>query len=211
MDIQPYERDEDLLSAARADGRARARVYRFPAAAVVLGRGSRPEEELHLDRLRADRVPLLRRRGGGCAVVLDPGNVIVSVTVPAPGLRLAGHFASLSEWLIRGLTASGAPGVIRRGTSDLAVGDRKIGGACIYRTRDLLFYTVSLLVEPEIALMARYLAHPPREPAYRRGRRHAEFVTRLRDHCGLDADTLAGRLPETLDRLPDCHGWAGPP
>jgi lipoate-protein ligase A len=88
--------------------------------------------------------------------------------------------------------------VIQQDTSDLALEDRKIAGACIYRARGLLFYTVSLLVQPQIGLMERYLQHPPREPAYRQGRRHAEFVTSLHEHFALGADELTRRLSELL-------------
>mgnify|MGYP000753667588 CR=1 FL=1 len=48
-------------------------------------------------------------------------------------------------------------GVYRDGISDLVLGDRKVGGACIYRTRGLLFYSASLLVAP---ILGRYLDAP---------------------------------------------------
>lgn len=123
---------------------------------------------------------VLRRHGGGCTVVLDPGNVIVSAVLPVTGFGgNPGHFARLTSWLIGGLERAGVSGVRQRGISDLALGERKVGGACIYRNRDVLFYSVTLLVEPDTGLMERYLAHPPREPEYRRGRSHADFVTLL--------------------------------
>ncbi|MFH2008292.1 MAG: hypothetical protein ABI333_17035 [bacterium] len=197
--IQPYSADEDLLQATREDGAARIRVYRFPYKAVVLGRGSRPSLELRQEACHTDGVKIHRRRGGGCAVVLDPGNVIVSAALSAPGLRIADHFETLSAWLIRGLARAGVPDIVQRDISDLCLGDHKIAGACMYRARNLLFYSASLLVDPDVRLMERYLHHPPREPEYRRGRPHAQFVTSVRGHTGLNPATLAERLEGLLE------------
>jgi lipoate---protein ligase len=143
---------------------------------------------------------VFRRRGGGCAVLLDPGNLIVSVALPMPGIGGSkAAFARLSAWLIEALAAAGAPGVEQRGISDLVLGDRKVGGSAIYREQGLLYYSSTLLVDPDIAGMERWLAHPPREPEYRRGRSHGSFLHALPEVCsrsklssGLDATAEFG-------------------
>lgn len=198
--IGAYDADDALLEAVAARRRPRHRVYRPDRVQVVLGRGSRPERELNMDACREDGVTVLRRHGGGCAVVLDPGNVVVSAVLPATGFAgNKGHFARLTDWLIAGLGEAGIGGLSQRGISDLALGERKIGGACIYRTRELLFYSVTLLVEPRVELIEHYLAHPPREPDYRRGRPHAAFVTSLaREVPGAGG---AAELEATLGRV----------
>ncbi len=180
LSIGVYDLDDPLIEATMATRRPRHRLYRPEGVQVVLGRGSRPEKELNIEACLEDRATVLRRHGGGCAVVLDPGNVIVSAVLPVTGFGGSpGHFARLTHWLTDGLRRAGIGGVQQQGISDLALGERKIGGACIYRTRELLFYSATLLVQPETALIERYLTHPPREPDYRRGRPHAEFVTSL--------------------------------
>jgi lipoate-protein ligase A len=180
LEIRRWDRDDALLAAARAEGRSRCAAYRCSRVEVVLGRGGRPEVELNLDQVRRDAVPVLRRSGGGCAVVLDPGNLVVSVVQVLPGVGgITAAFQRLSDWLIGVLDHAGAPGVRQRGVSDLALGDRKVGGSCIYRTRGLLYYSATLLIAPDIGLVERYLRHPPREPAYRRGRRHRDFMGTL--------------------------------
>jgi len=193
--IGSYDHDEDLIAATAADGATRARAYRHPGTAVVLGRGSKAGRELDLEACLADRVPLLRRRGGGCAVLLDSGNLVVSVALAAGGIGdNLRHFAHLSSWLAAGLEALGIGGVRQAGISDLALDGRKVGGACIYRARGLLFYSATLLVSPDLERMERYLRHPPREPDYRRGRRHRDFVAPLPLPPGLDIDGLADGL-----------------
>jgi lipoate-protein ligase A len=169
----------------------------------VLGRGSKLEKELQLAACLKDGILLKRRRGGGCAVVLDPGNVIVSVTIPVQGL---GHnlryFRLLNFWLIDGLTHLGFSRVYQDGISDLVVDDRKVGGSCIYRTQTLLFYSICLLVDPEIERLERYLKHPPREPAYRKGRSHSQFVIGLNQFAaspGMSALEVERALALQLD------------
>ncbi len=201
-DFPRYGYDDDLIEAVRSDGVSRVRVYRLTDTAVVLGAGGRPDRELRLEACLADKVPILRRRGGGCAVVLDPGNVIVSVA--ATGLTFGHHrqhFDVLSDWLIAALGDAGLSGVSRNGICDLVVGDKKVGGACLHRTRDLLYYCISLLVTPDLSKVTRYLQHPPREPDYRRGRSHAEFMGALTVPAANGpscAERLAAQLRRTL-------------
>ncbi len=214
-DYPAWTRDDDLVAATAADGVARVRVWRPTRTEVVLGRGSRPALELRLDAVAADGVPVLRRRGGGCAVVLDPGNVVVSLALPAPGIGDNPRwFRRISDWLIAALADLGHDGVRQEGISDLVQDDRapddrapddraqadraqadraqagslqtlprqavrKIGGSALYRAKGLLYYSTTLLAAPDVSAMERWLAHPPREPDYRRGRRHADFVGAL--------------------------------
>jgi lipoate---protein ligase len=204
LPIDPYAEEDAQIAATRDDGQRRVRVYRLPRTVVVLGRGSKPEREVDLDACRRDRVLLQRRRGGGCAVVVDPGNVIVAVTLPVAGIgRNLQHFDHLTRWLAAALARLGAPPIVRQGSSDLTIAERKVGGACIYRGKDLLHYAATLLITPELALIERYLRHPPREPDYRRGRSHADFLVAL----GGDAARLEGALRGELrlDDLPADH------
>jgi lipoate-protein ligase A len=198
--IPPYHLDDDLIADARADGRSRVRVLTVAEPMVVLGRGSDPREELHVDACRDDGVVLVRRKGGGCAVVLDPGNVVVSVALAIGGLgRIRSTFDGLTDWFIAGLARIGVPGVIREGTSDLALDGRKISGSCVFRSLGIFYYSATLLVAPDLDLVERYLAHPPREPDYRRGRAHRDFMAGigpvLRRDVGEIADDLRRELP----------------
>ncbi len=182
MKIGTYPFDDTLLQAVQADRQRHTLVYVPQEVQVVLGRGSKPEAELHLTACREDGVPVLRRRGGGCAVVLDPGNIVVSVVEHVPGFgQNKAHFRRLSAWLIQGLERLGVTGLEQRGISDLVLGERKIGGASLHRSRERLLYSVSLLVDPDISLIERYLKHPPREPDYRAGRPHRHFLGTLRE------------------------------
>jgi lipoate-protein ligase A len=50
----------------------------------------------------------------------------------------------------------------------------------MYGSKNLLFYTASsLLVADNFTLIDRYLRHPSKEPDYRQGRSHQEFLTTI--------------------------------
>lgn len=213
----PYDIDDEMLTRTRDDGWPRVRVYEPAEVAVVIGRGGHQDLELDTANIAADGVTLYKRPGGGCSVVLDPGNLIVSVVVPLEGIGgIKTAFAAISEWLITALTVCDVPGVKQRGVSDLAIGERKIGGSCMYRTRGLLYYSTTLLIDPDLDLIDRYLLYPPREPDYRSGRSHRRFMGSLKA-LGLppgNADLayrlnimLNLRLEELVDALQDPGGF----
>ena len=115
-----YGMDEELLNDAADSGRSQLHVYRFPHTAVVIGRGGKAELELKSDSIARDGIPLLRRRGGGCAVVLDPGNIVLSLALPLPGVGgIRSAFNRISDWLIENLARCGVPDIEQHGVSDL--------------------------------------------------------------------------------------------
>jgi lipoate-protein ligase A len=60
------------------------------------------------------------------------------------------------------------------------MGDKKILGSSLYRNASQVLYHQVLLVDAPLEPMMRYLRHPSREPDYRQGRPHHDFVVSLR-------------------------------
>jgi lipoate-protein ligase A len=172
---------------------------------AVLGAGGSPEADLFLDGLAADGVPWLRRRGGGGTVVLTPGQVVLAcVTSVDSPFRNKEYAGQINSWFIEALSRLGVEGVEPRGISDLAIGEKKILGTSIYRTRLVLFYQASLLVSNDLSIFSRYLAMPARVPEYRAGRAHEDFCTTLvREGYSLSVSDVMKVLKEVVDvRLP---------
>jgi lipoate-protein ligase A len=65
------------------------------------------------------------------------------------------------------------------GTSDLAQGGRKFSGNSLRCKRRHILYHGTLLYDFDLALVPRLLQAPPREPKYRDGRTHADFIANL--------------------------------
>ena len=183
--------DEALLDAAEAGELADEvlRLWESPAPAVILGRSSVAALEANVAACHAERVPVLRRSSGGAAIVAGPGCLMYAVV-----LRYAGreHLRLLDEAHRHVLTAVASAlrtlvGDIRQlGTSDLAVGRRKFSGNSVRCKRDHLLYHGTLLYDFNLSLIERLLPDPPRQPDYRLGRPHREFLANV----GIPASAL---------------------
>jgi lipoate-protein ligase A len=172
----------DLLEEYRSSQGPAWRIYEPPETVAVLGAAGNPARDLILDNLAMDGVPFRFRRGGGGTVVLSAGQVVLALVTSVGSPFMNKEYArEINGWFVEALEGLGVRGVEQRGISDLAIGDRKILGASIYRSRLLLFYQSSLLVSNDVSLFGRYLTMPSLAPDYRRGRGHGEFCTTLCD------------------------------
>jgi lipoate-protein ligase A len=152
--------------------------------AVVLGSSSRVAEEVDLDACRAAGVAVLRRPSGGLSVVLGPGCLMWAVVIPCP--EPTPTIAAIHDAVLDPLCAAlqaGGKDVVRRGSSDLVIRAddslRKVSGNALRVSRGVVLYHGTLLDEFDLDLVGRVLRHPPREPGYRGGRTHADFLANL--------------------------------
>jgi len=172
--------DEDLLERVKSGDLLAYRTWEPERLAVVLGRGNNAEKEVFEERCLQDGVPIFRRRGGGGTVVLAPGVLVVSlVTHVKQRYHFKEYFQQINSFLIEALEQLGIAGLNQRGHSDICLGDLKILGSSMYRSKDILFYTASLMVANDLQAIDRYLKHPSKEPEYRNSRTHQEFLTTI--------------------------------
>lgn len=178
MQIQPLPYDAVALERFQREGPF-IWLWEPERTEAVLGAGT-PETDVDLARCAADGVPVYRRRGGGGAVVLTPGCLVITAAYEAPRRQFATQWIGpVAEAVARALRSQGLRGAAVRGMGDVAVDDLKVLGSSLYANRQVALYQGSLLVDPDLDEIARYLPHPSREPDYRRGRNHREFMTSL--------------------------------
>ena len=179
--------------------RALWRFFASQQKAVVLARSNKPELEVEEERCHRAGVPILRRKGGGGTVVLGDGCLIFTMAFYAKELFANDtYFAAVNDIWIEALKSIGIEGVRQRGISDLAVGDKKIAGTSLFRKRHLLVYQGSLLVNPDLEQISWFLRHPTKEPDYRQGRKHSEFITSLKE---LGHDISPENLAQVCERF----------
>ena len=175
--------DEALLDAAEAGrGGEVLRLWEPRRTAVVIGRSSRLEDEVNVEKCRQAGVEIVRRTSGGAAIVAGPGCLMYSLVLgyqQRPHLR---HLDQAHGFVLDRLAAAigqRAGGVAHVGTSDLAVGNQKFSGNSLRCKRDWFLYHGTLLYGADLELIDSLLGTPPRQPAYRAGRSHRQFVTNL--------------------------------
>jgi lipoate-protein ligase A len=206
--------DEALLLAAEEGTAGEVlRLWEAPGYAVVVGAGGSLVIDVNTAACEADGVPVLRRASGGGTVVLGPGCLCFTVVIRtdrAPGLDLIQPSARYVLGRVSNALQSVVPDVTLEGTSDLAVNGAKFSGNAQQRKRRFFLHHGTLLAGFDLARVSRYLNPPERQPDYRRGRPHAEFVTNLPTDTGtLKRLLVAEWQPETdynpipLDRVRD--------
>jgi lipoate-protein ligase A len=187
--------DEALLARAEESGGEWLRLWEWPSHAVVLGAAGKIAEDVEESACRADRVPSLRRSSGGGTVLLGPGCLLFSLVLDyrraaeltqiLPSYRyILGHIGRALKTL--------SPDLEFTPPSDLARAGRKVSGNSQQRKRGHLLHHGTLLYDFDLGRIERYLHLPKRQPDYRAGRTHAEFLTNL----NLSAEDLKKRLRE---------------
>ena len=159
---------------------------------VVLGRVTPHDSDVNLTACRTDEIPVLRRKGGGGAILLFPGVVVISYS-----LKKDNRAVDLMRFLEIAV-AKIKDGILNyielpleiRGQCDLCIGEKKILGSSIYSTKDYITYYCTLIVRGNINLISKYLKHPTKEPDYRKGRSHENFITTIEAHKKINNDEI---------------------
>jgi lipoate---protein ligase len=193
--------DEALLLAAEAgEGSEVIRFWDWPTHAVVLGAGGSVAIDVNEDACQADNVSLHRRASGGGTVLLGRGCLLFSLVLAYDRAAELRDVTASYRWVLRRVRDALRPVAPLEsvGISDLAWNGRKVSGNAQQRKAGHVLHHGTLLYAFNVEAITRYLRPPEREPAYRAGRSHSEFLANL----PADAGTLKRLLAESLVALP---------
>ena len=187
--------DEALLEELEAGaGEPALRFWESPVHFVVLGYSNAIAAEVNRTECERRGIPILRRSSGGGAVLQGPGCLNYNLTLP-----ITEETASITDtncFVMRrnrdALRKALGREVEIKGHTDLAIGGVKFSGNAQRRKSKALVFHGCFLLNFDLELMAAALAHPSKEPDYRAGRAHGEFVTNL----GVGAEVVKAVLRE---------------
>jgi len=173
--------DEALLDACEK-GETGDEVLRFWESAepfVVVGYSNRIATEVDEAACAAAGIPILRRCSGGGTVVQGPGCLSYALVLRIPASGPLTTVTSTNQFIMSRHAAALGNGCESCGTTDLAVGGLKFSGNAQRRKKQFLLFHGTFLYRYDLALIGRLLRLPSREPDYRQGRAHAEFLMNL--------------------------------
>lgn len=172
--------------------------------AVVLGRVTPHSSDVNEARCMQDAVPILRRKGGGGAVLLFPGVLVLSCSFKKnnSAVDLMGFLEEAVKKVKEGILDYINVPLAIRGNGDLCIGDKKILGSSIYSTKDYITYYCTLIIRGNLNQISEYLLHPSKEPEYRKGRKHEDFITSIEANVNIaDEEKLFTSIIRSLGTI----------
>lgn len=171
--------DFEMLEKAAEGPAVRAWTCRTPA--VVLGVSRDVAEEVDARECERRGVAILRRASGGGTVVIAEGTVQYAFLLPHDEATSIGEVKACCNAIVRrALGEAGIAAALETDPSgDLRAGDRKVGGLALRRRRHATMLHGTLLARADLEGIAALLKHPAREPAWRQGRPHLDFLANL--------------------------------
>ena len=189
--------DEALLDACEENGgHGVLRFWEPEDYFVVVGYGNQVATEVNVAACDAGKIPILRRCSGGGTVLQGRGCLNYSLVLnieekgPLTSITAANRFVMERnrEAIQRECRMQNAECRIEiRGCTDLALDPRpstlesalKFSGNAQRRKKHFLLFHGTFLLKFDLALMDKFLRMPSKEPDYRGGRAHKNFLTNL--------------------------------
>lgn len=170
---------------------------------IVLGKSNSVEKSAYIELAQIDNVEIIKRNSGGESVILSPNMIVFSIKVTSTNsIHPKSVFSIINENLIENLSNLGIKNLCSKGISDLSIGEKKILGSSIFRSQNTLFYHAVINVNEDINLISKYLKHPTKEPDYRKGRNHLDFVTSIHQEGNhLDFQLLKNTIIKSLQEI----------
>ena len=176
--------DNVLLELAeRGEGEETLRFWESRELFIVLGRIGNPAADLRVEKVLADRVPVLRRSSGGGTVLQGKGclNYTLVLSKERPEIQdLRRSYQFILGRVIAALKNLGIDAACRP-LSDIALtqNNKKISGNAQKRSKKFILHHGTLLYQFDLKKITEYLTMPKDIPEYRQDRSHLDFVTNI--------------------------------
>ncbi len=175
-DTVPLESAEDGIS---------GEVLRFWEAEkffVVLGKISKLEDDAEVSQVQKDGVEVIRRPSGGGTVLQGPGCLNYSLILSYEKNPLLKNIKKSYEIILNKICLALEKIDVKANfepVSDIMVGGRKFSGNAQARKRKYMLHHGTILYDFPIDMVEKYIAMPKKEPPYRKGRPHRDFLTNV--------------------------------
>jgi Lipoate-protein ligase A len=191
--FEQLQLEEALL---RTDSRNLCIVNKGSPRAIVMGISGEPDKLLHLESVKRDQVPVIKRFSGGGTVVVDEETLFISFLFNREAIDVQPFPEPLLRWSEELYAQSWRIPNFSLKAQDYTIGAKKCGGNAQYIRKDRWLHHSSFLWDYKESNMD-YLLLPSKRPEYREDRPHKEFLCRLKEFAP-SAQTLVGLLKKEL-------------
>ena len=169
---------------------------------VVVGYANRIANEVNVAACEKQGIPILRRCSGGGTVLQGPGCLNYTLVLRITDSNSLRNISTANQFIMernRAAIESLFPkSAIRNskfeisigGFTDLTIGGRKFSGNSQRRRKNFLLFHGTFLLDFNLSLISDFLQMPSKQPDYRQGRNHGEFLVNLK----IPADRLKNAL-----------------
>ena len=177
-------------------------------ATIALGVSSKTSELVDEKEARRRDAVVVRRCTGGGTVLCDRDTLLIGMVMESRSSALFEEAAE-TRYPRDVMRATGARvyarvfdkcGTFATRENDYVFGDVKFGGNAQAMSRGRFLHHTSFLYDCDAEAMRAMLRTPTRAPAYRNGRSHEDFVTRLRER-GYEREEIFARVRWALEAI----------
>lgn len=202
VEVREYDLPDSCLYEEKPDNIS-VKVWFPKETCIVLGRSNNADDSLIQENIIKDGIPVYKRPSGGETVILSKNTLIISIAIYQQQFKGGKkYFSTINNAIIDVLKKFNVNNLKFKGISDITIGEMKILGSALYQNKNTVFYHAVLNIAESPDLFSKYLKHPQREPDYRVGRTHTEFVTSLkRENYQIDIQKLIVAFEQHLHKL----------
>ncbi|MEK9657803.1 MAG: hypothetical protein VW378_05480 [bacterium] len=147
---------------------------------VVLGKSNNPLNEVYVDRCHKEGIPIIKRCSGGGTVFQSSG--VINYAIVAPHHPPFDSIQACNReimTMVKDVLSDDQLSLAIQGYTDLTYQGKKCCGNAQRRTLSHFLFHGSILVDIDLGKISHYLKHPSREPDYRKGCSHQDFLCHL--------------------------------
>lgn len=192
--FQQLQLEEALL---RADKGNWCLINEGSPPAIVMGISGKIEELVDTEKAQAAKIPVIKRFSGGGTVVVDEETIFVTYIFQKDFHPFAAYPEPILRWSEEIYRAFFPALTLRE--NDYVIGEKKCGGNAQYIKKDRWLHHTTFLWDYSPEKMG-LLLHPKKAPAYRQGRLHEEFLTRLSAHAAYKTAWIEGLKQQLKQR-----------
>lgn len=166
-----------------------------------MGISGKTENDLNIESVRRDQIPVIRRFSGGGTVIVDENTLFITFIMEKSDFDIHAFPEPILRWSAALYKECWKIPDFQLVENDYCIGKKKCGGNAQYIQKERWLHHTTFLWDFAQENM-NYLTLPPKRPKYRENRSHLDFLTTLKSHTK-DPSQLIGLLKKSLEKRLD--------